>query len=99
MDINWLTKSGIMSISIIKYLQKIIEEFSEVIKSTSPSPAGDYFFKVREAADCKVLLEEQARQFHRTVAPFLFLGKKACLNIKQLVSFNVTSVKKTDEDD
>ena len=68
MDIDWLTQPGVMIISMINYLQKIIEEFPEVIKSTRSSPAGDHLFEVRQDADRKVLLEEQAREFHRTVA-------------------------------
>ena len=62
-----------MIVSMVKYLQKVIKEFPEAIKSTSPSPAGDHLFDVREEADRKVLPEEQARQFHRTVAQLLFL--------------------------
>ena len=77
MDIDWLTKPGVMIVSMIKYLQKIIEEFPEVIKSTSPSPADDHLFEVREEADCKVLPKEQARQFHRKVAQLLFICKRA----------------------
>ena len=73
MDIDWMTNPGVMIVSIVKYQQKIIEEFPEVIKSTSPSPAGDHLFDVREEADRKVLPKEQARQFHRTVAQLLFL--------------------------
>ena len=75
MDIDWLTKPGVMIISMIKYLQKIIEEFPEVIKLTRSSPAGDHLFEVREEADHKVLLEEQASQLHRTVAQLLFICK------------------------
>ena len=30
MDIDWLTKPGVMIVSMVKYLQKIIEEFPEV---------------------------------------------------------------------
>ena len=52
MDIEWLTKPSVMIVSMIKYLQKIIEEFPEMIKSTSPSPAGDHLFEVREDANC-----------------------------------------------
>ena len=32
MDIDRLTKPGVMIVSMVKYLQKIIEEFPEVIK-------------------------------------------------------------------
>ena len=99
MYIDWLTKPGVMIVSIIKYLQKIIEEFPEVINSASPSPAGDHLFDVREEADRKVIPEEQARQFHWTVAQLLFLCKQARPDIEPLVSFLMTRVKEPDEDD
>ena len=57
MDTHWLTNPGVMIVSMVEYLQKITEEFLEVIKSTSPSPAGDHLFDVREEADRKVLPE------------------------------------------
>ena len=98
MDIDWLTKPGVMIVSMVKYLQKIIEEFPEAIKSTSPSPAGDHLFDVREEANRKVLPEEQARQFHYTVAQLLFLCKRAHPDIEPLVSFLTTRVREPDED-
>ena len=70
-----------------------------MIKSTSPSPAGDHLFDVREEADRKVLPEEQARQFHRTVAQILVLCKRARPDIELLVSFLTTRVREPDEDD
>ena len=99
MDIDWLANPGSMIVSMIKYLQKIIEEFPEVIKSASPSPEGDHLFDVREEDDRKVLPEEQARKFHRTVAQILFLCKRACPDIELLVSFLTTRVKEPDKDD
>ena len=48
MDIDWLTKPGVRIVYMVSYLQKIIDKFPEVIKSTSPSSAGDYLFNVRE---------------------------------------------------
>ena len=47
----------------------------------------------------KLLPEEQARQFHRTVAQLLFLCKRARPDIEPLVSFLTTRVKEPDEDD
>ena len=84
---------------MIKYLYKVIEEFPEVIKATRSSPVGDHLFTVREDADRKVLPEEQARQFHRTVAQLLFLCKRTCPDIEPLVSFLTTRVKDPDADD
>ena len=84
---------------MIKYLYMVIEEFPEVIKGTIFSPAGDHLVNVREDADRKLLPEEQARQFHRTVAQFLFLCKQARADIEPLVSFFTPRVKDPDEDD
>ena len=70
-----------------------------MIKSTSPSPAGDHLFDVREEADRKVNPAEQTRQFHRTVAQLIFLCKRACPDIEPLVSFLTTRVMEPDEDD
>ena len=70
-----------------------------MIKSSSPFPADDHWFRVRKEADCKVLPEEQARQFHSTVAQLFFLCKRARLDIEPLVSFLITRVKEPDKDD
>ena len=80
-------------------MYKVIEEFPEVIKATRSSPVGDHLFTVREDADRKVLPEEQARQFHRMVAQFLFLCKQSRPDIEPLVSFLTTRVKDPDKDD
>ena len=56
-------------------------------------------FNVQEDADQNVIPEEQARQFHRTVAQLLFVCKRARPDIEPLVSFLMTRVKEPDEDD
>ena len=99
MDIDWATVPGTMIVSMIKYISKVIAEFPEIIKGTKASPAGDHLFQVREDDDRKMLPEEQARQFHRTVAQLLFLCKRARPDIEPLVSFLTTRVKEPDEDD
>ena len=99
MDIDWATEPGTMIVSMIKYLYKVIEEFPEVIKATRSSPAGDHLFKVQEDADRKVLPEEQARQFHCTVAQLLLVCKRARPDIEPLVSFLMTRVKEPHKDD
>ena len=98
MDIDWATVPGTMIVSMIKYLSKVIKEFPEIIKGTKASPAGDHLFQVREDGDRKMLPEEQARQFHRTVAELLFLCKRARPYIEPLVSFLTTRVKEPDKD-
>ena len=56
-------------------------------------------FTVREDGKKKLLPEEQARKFHRTVAQLIFLCKRARPDIKPLISFLTTRVKDPDEDD
>ena len=84
---------------MIKYLQKIIEEFPETLRGTKALPARDNLFQIREEADRKLLPEEQASQFHRTVAQLLFLRMRARPDVQTLVSFLTTRVKESDEDD
>jgi len=99
MEMDFGSDPGTMIISMIKYLQKIIEEFPERLRGTKASPARDNLFDVREDEDRKLLPEEQASQFHRTVAQLLFLCMRARPDIQTLVSFLTTRVKEPDEDD
>ena len=99
MDIDWASVPGTTIVSMIKYLHKVIEELPEVLRGTKASPAGDHLFTIREDGKIKLLPEEQARQFHRTVAQLLFLCKRARPDIEPLISFLTTRVKEPDEDD
>ena len=56
---------------MIKYLQKIIDDFPEVICST----------------DMQILSEDQVENFHQTVAQFLFLCMKPRMDIQTLIAF------------
>ena len=47
MDMDW-SQDGTMIVSMIKYLQKIIDDFPEVIHSTSVTYAAKYLFTVRD---------------------------------------------------
>ena len=99
MEMDFGTDPGTMIISMIKYLQKIIEEFPETLRGTKASPARDNLFEIREETDRKMLPEEQASQFHRTVAQLLFLCMRARPDVQALGSFLVTRVKAPGEDD
>ena len=64
MDLVYSEKSKvIMKVSSIKYVEKILQDFPEEIKSL---PAADISFKSEEL-EAKTLLEEQAEQFHHSV--------------------------------
>ena len=47
MDMYW-TKDGQVSISMIKYPCKILEDFLENITKSSVTPAADYLFKIKK---------------------------------------------------
>ena len=72
MEVDFGTCPGTLIISMIKYLQKIIDEFPEVLRGTKACPAGDSLFKIRDHEDRDLLPEEMARQFHRTTAQLFF---------------------------
>ena len=67
------TDPGTIIVSMIKYLQKIIEGFLETLRGEKTSPVRNNMFEIREEEDIKLLPEEQASQFHRTVTQFFFL--------------------------
>ena len=68
MDLDFGTCPGTMISSMIKYLQKVIDEFPEILRGTKACPAGDNLFKVREDEDRELLSKEMDKQFHRMVA-------------------------------
>ena len=70
-------EKGVVKISIIPFIQKVINIFPEMITTTVAMPAGDHLFQVRTAAKPKQLLEEQAIQFCHSVAQLLFLSLRA----------------------
>ena len=48
MELYFGTCPGTLIISMINYLQKIIDEFPEVLRGTKACPAGDNLFKIRD---------------------------------------------------
>ena len=93
------SQKGAVLVDMIPYIGTIINEFPEVVSKKSPTPAADHLFKIRDEEDAKYLPEEQAQQFHRTVAQLLFLTERARPDIATAVSFLTTRVKRPDEDD
>ena len=47
MDLDW-SSDGVFIVSMIKYLQKIIDDLQEEICTTRVTPANDNLFKIRE---------------------------------------------------
>ena len=84
---------------MMKYVKKILKDFPEKIKSTSPSPAADHLFQIKEECKAKTSPEEKAKWFHHSVAQLLFLSPRARKDIQTTVAFLTTRVKIPDEDD
>ena len=64
-----------MIISMIKYTQKIIDKFPEVLRCIKVCPVGDNLFRVQDDEDRELLSKDMAKQFHQTVDQLLFLCK------------------------
>ena len=86
-----------VSIQMVEYVQKIIEDFPEEISTAAKTPAAEHLFKVNDEA--KKIDEERAEIFHMTIAKCLFLCKRARPDIQVAVAFLSTRVTKPDEDD
>ena len=92
MELDFETCPGTMIVSMIKYLQKIIQEFPEVLKTTTAFPATNNLFTIRKEEDRELISKEMAKQFHRTTAQLLFLCKRARPDVETLISFLTTTV-------
>ena len=66
MEIDFGTFPGTFIISMIKYRQKIMDGFPEVLRATKACPAGYNLFKILDNEDRELLPEEMSRQFHQT---------------------------------
>ena len=98
MEMDFGTDPGTMIVSMIKYLQKVTEEYPETLRRTKASPARDNLFEIREGGGRKLLPEEQASPFHRSVAQILSPCTRARPDVRTLVSFLTTRVKEPSED-
>jgi hypothetical protein len=98
MDLDYST-AGVLKVSMIKYLAKIIRGFPEKITTSAVTPAAEHLFDIRPDEERRCLPEEQAMAYHRTVAQLLFLSGRARPDIKTPVAFLTTRVKSPDEDD
>ena len=98
MDFDY-SEEGVFRVSMIPYIDKVHQDFPEVVEKTAPSPYTDYLFKVRDEDEAVYLPESQAILFHHSVAQLLFLGCRARRDIQVAVAFLTTRVKKPDEDD
>ena len=85
MDLDW-SVWGKVTISMIKYIYKILEEFVVMVKRIATTPARDNLFQVRAEELAEHLPEELAAVFHNVVTQRLFLSQRACRDIQLPVS-------------
>jgi hypothetical protein len=48
MEMDFCTDPGTMTVSMIKYLQKIMKDFLETLRGTKESPARNNVFEIRK---------------------------------------------------
>ena len=61
MDLDFSTCPGTMIISMIKHLQKVIDEFPEVLRGAKVCPVRDNMFKVPDDEDGELLSKETTK--------------------------------------
>ena len=99
MDLGY-EKKGEVCISIKQYIEKIIESVPEENGlSMAATLAAVHLFQIRDEKEAKLLLEEQAIQFHHTVVPLLFECISARQDIETAIAFLSTGLKAPDVDD
>ena len=53
---------------MIKYVDKVIKDFPEIVTTKSATPASDHLFNILENDPGKLTPEEQAQDFHHLIA-------------------------------
>ena len=66
-----------MKVSMIKYLDNVLQEFSEHLGLTAATLAVAHLFKVQNNIKTKYLPEDQAQTFHFMVAQLMFMSSRA----------------------
>jgi hypothetical protein len=96
MDLDFETK-GMVKISMVPYLQEIVDEFPEDLGKPASTPAGNHLF---EESDHPIPLNhEQAQIFHHTIAKLLWAALRARPDLLTALSFLMSRVKNPNEDD
>jgi hypothetical protein len=83
---------------MVPYIDKIINALPEKITGVTSTTAADHLFAVHPSAEARLHPKDQAWVFHHTTAQLLFLSQ-VFHNIQTPVSFLMTRVKQSDEDD
>ena len=68
-----LMENGSLEVSMLQYLDTIIDEFPELITGKAATPAADHLFSVTDANEAKYPPEKKAFALHPTTPQLLFL--------------------------
>ena len=90
-------ENGKIKISMIDYIQDMLDDLPEDMNGEATTPAGDHLFTVN-TQNPKLLDKADAETFHHNVAKLLFLCKRAQPDIQTAVAFLCTRVCEPDED-
>lgn len=98
MDLSW-SVGGQVTISMINYVFKILEDFIEAIRKTVATPARDKIFWVRAEDMAEFLTEGLSIACHRVVVQLLLLSLHAQRDMQLPISFLTKRVQKPNRDD
>ena len=98
MDLDFIT-TNTTKIGMIKYINKIHEDFPEEIKSAAATSYAEHLFDVSEDNQERLLPDEQAIAFRHSTDQLLFLCAHSRLYIRTSVSFLCTRCKAPDENE
>ena len=87
---------GQVTVNMVDYMTKSIEEFPYEINKTVPTPATENVFQVDESSP--LLDQERAEIFHTFVAKALFACKRSCCDLQVAVAMLCTRVKSPTEE-
>ena len=93
------TKQVIVKLSMINYLNIVIQEFSDHLGKTTATPKYDHLFTVRNEGETQYLPEEQAHTFHHILSQLLSISVSSLQDIQTTVAFLATRVNNTDKYD
>ncbi len=92
-------QDGRLNVSMVNYLNYVIEAFPEQVVGRAATPAGERLFDIRDEKEVRPLEEEGAIAFHHSTLQLLFMAARAHRDIQTAVAFLTTRVKSPDEDD
>ena len=64
---------GVVKVLMVKYLEKVLDKFTEELIGTSSTPATDHLFQVRGEDEAEFLEEDRDDILYHSVSKLLFM--------------------------